>query len=140
MFPVLSTSVETAQIERVVRVLQRAKIRHSINYASVYACRKIAGSDSWSQHSWGNAVDLFPRGDIDSHDAVRRAIANFVVKNTTQRTTANLGRKLAVSEVIDHSGRRIWTPERGWHEYTGTTGDHVHVSGDPLRSGTPPCA
>jgi hypothetical protein len=140
VFSVLSTSVETDQIERVVRVLQRAKIRHSINYASVYACRKIADSSSWSQHSWGNAVDLFPRGDIDSHDAVRRAIANFVVKNTTQKTTANLGRKLAVSEVIDHSGRRIWTPEKGWHEYFGTTGDHVHVSGAPLRTGTPPCA
>lgn len=140
MFAIQSTSVETAAIKRVCRVLERAKIRHRINYAQVFSCRKISGSSSWSQHAYGNAVDLFPRGDIESHAAARRAIANFIVKNTTTKTLANLGRKLAVAEVIDHSGRRIWTPGQGWHAYGGTAGDHVHVSGAPLRSGTPACA
>ncbi len=140
MFPVQSTSTETAAIKRVVRVVQRAKIHRSISFAQVFVCKQIDASSQYSQHAWGNACDLFPSGDIESHAARRRAIANFVVKNTTQRTLANLGRKLAVAEVIDHSGRRIWTPSRGWHTYTGATGDHVHVSGAPLRTGTPPCA
>ncbi len=140
MFPVQSTSVETAPIKRVIRVIQGAKIHAAISLAQVFACRRIEGSSSWSQHAYGNATDLFPSGDPESHAAKRRAIANFVVKNTTTRTLANHGRKLAVAEVIDHDARRIWTPSRGWHEYTGTTGDHVHVSGSPLRSGTPACA
>ncbi len=140
MFSVQSTSTETAAISRVVRVIQRAKIHRRIALAQVFNCRQISAGGSWSQHAWGNAVDLFPSGDIESHTAERRAIANFVVRSTTRRTLANLGRKLAVAEVIDHSGRRIWTPSQGWHTYTGTTGDHVHVSGAPLRTGTPPCA
>ncbi len=143
MFAVQSTSVETAAISRVVRVVQRAKIHRRVALAQVFNCRQISSGGSWSQHAWGNAVDLFPSGDIESHAAERRAIANFVVRSTTRRTLANLGRKLAVTEVIDHSGRRIWTKARaseGWRPYTGTTGDHVHISGSPLRTGTPPCS
>ncbi len=141
-FPVNSTSVETKAIERVIRVLKRTKAADRVSYGAVFSCRPIAGSSTYSQHSWGNAVDLFPKtgphSDADAKD--RAIIAAVIVKNTTKRTIANRGRKLPVSQVIDHDGRVIWTPEQGWHGYTGTTGDHVHVSGAPLRTGTPPCA
>jgi hypothetical protein len=139
-FSVQSTSVETAAVKRICRVVQRTKTAKRIAYAAVYACRKISGSSSWSQHSWGNAVDIFPKGDPEVHAAVRKAIRNTVVWQATHKTVANRGRKLDVAEVIDHSGRVIWTPSKGWHTYTGSTGDHVHVSGAPLKTGTPPCA
>ncbi len=139
-FPVNSTSVETAAVRRIVRVLERAKVSKLIGSAGVYNCRKIAGSSSWSQHAWGNAVDLFPVAPVADDDGQRYVIAHHVVDLATHRRRVNRFRKLAVAEVIDHDARMIWTPERGWHRYTGSTGDHVHVAGAPLRTGTPPCA
>lgn len=139
-FPVNSTSVETDAIKRVVRVLRRAKVSDHIAYGAVFNCRTIAGSSSYSQHAWGNAVDLFPRQPVGDDAGERQLIFHAIIRNTTKRTLANRGKKLAVSQVIDHSGRVIWTPSEGIHPYTGTTGDHVHVSGAPLRTGTPPCA
>jgi hypothetical protein len=63
-----------------------------------------------------------------------------VVYQAKHRTKANRFRKLDVAEVIDHDGRRIWTPSQGWHDYNGTTGTHIHVSAAPLKTGRPPCA
>ena len=138
-YPVNSTSVETRQIARVNRVLGRAKAGKKIAYAGVFVCKKIVGSTSWSQHSWGNAADLFPK-QVYSDNRGLHEIAVAVVRHTTKRTVANLGRKLEVAEVIDHDNRVIWTPALGWHPYGGTPGAHVHVSGDPLHTGTPSCA
>lgn len=140
-FAVNSTSVETDAIERTIRVLQRAKVSKFIQFAGVFNCRVIAGTDSYSQHAWGNAVDLFPH-DVPGFTSLEELahIANGVVYQATHKTTANRGRKIPVSQVIDHNNRRIWTVSDGWHTYTGATGAHVHVSGLPLRSGTPPCA
>jgi hypothetical protein len=140
MFPVYSTSVETPAIARTIRVLLRSRIAPLIDHAGVYNCRRIAGSTTFSQHAWGNAVDLFPKGGPENADEACARIARAVVRQATHRTLANRGRKLAVAEVIDHQAGRIWTPSRGWHAYSGTRGPHVHVSGAPLRTGTPPCA
>lgn len=140
-FPINSTSVMTATCERNCRVIQRTKAAKHIAYGGVFSCRKIANSISWSQHSWGNAVDLFPKSGNSVGDAKdREIIANAVVYNTLHRTKANRGKKLPVAEVIDHDGRRIWTKSGGWAHYSGATGNHVHVSADPLKTGTPPCA
>ena len=140
-FPVQSTSVETPVVERIIRVLRRAKIEKSISYGSVFNCRRISGSTSWSQHAYGNAVDLFPKG---SEYGVKRArcyeIANAVVTQATKKTAANLGRKLDVFEVIDHENHRRWEKGQGWGPYSGASGLHVHVSGDPMREGIPRCA
>lgn len=140
-FPVNSTSTWTAPAERIVRVLQRAKIEDSIAYAGVFACRKIDGSHVWSQHAWGNADDLFPKGQEYGEKRARcHDIANAVVYQATHRTKANRFRKLDVARVIDHENRRDWTPHDGWTEYSGTTGLHVHAEGSPTKTGTPPCA
>lgn len=145
-YPVYSTSLETPAIARVNRVLARAKVGRLIASGGVYNCRNVAGSSTYSQHSWGNAVDLFPKawnakvefmGDVQ---AELRAIADAVVRHATTRTVANRGRKLAVSQVIDHDNGRIWEPGKGWQVYHGTIGPHVHVSGAPLRTGKPACA
>lgn len=141
-FPVNSTSLETAPIKRVVACLQRSKVEPKISFAAVFVCKKIVGSNSWSQHSWGNAVDVFPMPNSQPSYVQKelRAIADAVVYNATHKTRANRMRKLDVAEVIDHDAQRIWTPSEGWHPYGGTKGPHIHVSGAPLRTGRPPCA
>lgn len=136
-YPVYSTSVETGVIRRTNRVMARSKAAKNISKGEVYNCRKIEGSSSYSQHSWGNAVDLFVKSG--GSRAIGR-LANAVVYQVTHRTIANRGRKLALSQVIDHANSRIWTPSGGWAHYSGTVGADVHVSGSPLRTGVPPCA
>lgn len=139
-FPLQSTSTTTPELRRGMRVMQRTKVARLIAYAGVFNCRRIAGSSSWSQHAWGNAGDLFPKPPSADDDKQRDAIAHNVVRQATERTIANRGRRIAVAHVIDHDARRIWEPGRGWHTYTGPTGDHVHVDFAPNRTGTPPCA
>ncbi len=141
-FPVNSTSVGTAAAKRVEVVMGRAKVGSGktriIAYAGRFVCKKISGSNSWSQHSWGNADDLFPTPN-DTQKKLRN-IADAVVYQAKHRTVANRGRKLDVAEVIDHDASRIWTPAGGWRSYGGAKGAHIHVSGAPLRTGTPACA
>jgi len=145
-FPVNSTSVQTPPCSRVAAVMGRTRVGSGktriISYAGCYVCKKISGSSSWSQHSWGNALDLFPVGGkpLAIIQAELRDIANAVVYQATHKTKANRFRKLEVAEVIDHDGRRIWTPSQGWHDYGGTTGAHIHVSAAPLKTGQPACA
>jgi hypothetical protein len=141
-FPIQSTSIGTASTKRIERVLQRSKIGSGktriVKFASRFVCKKIVGSSSWSQHSWGNADDLFPT-DGNTQEKLRH-IADAVVYQAKHRTVANRGRKLDVAEVIDHDARRIWTPAGGWGPYGGTLGAHIHVTGAPKRTGTPACA
>ena len=141
-FPVNSTSVETAPVKRILACLQRAKVEPKIGYAGVFVCKKIVGSNSWSQHSWGNAADIFPEPNSQPSYVQKelRAIADAVIYQAKHRTAANRFRKLDVAEVIDHDASRIWTPSEGWHFYGGTKGPHIHVSGKPLKTGVPPCA
>jgi len=145
-FPVNSTSVQTAPCSRVATVMGRAKVGSGktriIAYAGCFVCKNISGSTSWSQHSWGNALDLFPiphPSPTYVQDELRH-IADAVVYQATHKTKANRLRRLEVAEVIDHDGRRIWTPSQGWHPYGGTSGPHIHVSASPLRTGVPACA
>ena len=145
-FPVNSTSVQTAPCSRVATVMGRTKVGSGktrvIAYAGCFVCKRISGSSSFSQHSWGNALDLFPtsgRIPAVTQNSLRH-IANSVVYQATHKTRANRFRKLGVAEVIDHDARRIWTPSQGWHSYGGTTGAHIHVSASPLRQGIPACA
>jgi len=139
-FPVYSVGTITPAVRRIVAVLQRSKVAPRIARAGVYNCRVISGTSSWSQHAWGNAVDLFPDPPVMDDQADLRAIARAVVAQATHRTIANRGRRLQVARVIDHDAGVQWTPAAGWHGYSGTAGPHVHVEGAPARSGTPPCA
>lgn len=133
-FQVNSVSTITAPCRRfALRVMQRSRVEGSISYAGVFACRPIAGSSTWSQHSWGNAIDMFAAPE---HLAV---IAGNVVLQGTKRTKANHGRKIPLAHVIYKD--RIWTPGIGWHDFTGTYhGNHVHVDFLPYKTGKPPCA
>jgi hypothetical protein len=121
--------------------MQRTRIAKSIAYGGVFSCRRISGSTSWSQHAFGNAVDLFPKGtEYAEKRALCMKIANGVVYQAKHRTAANNRRKLDVAEVIDHENGRMWTPGGGWGPYGGAAGLHVHVTAAPKKTGTPACA
>jgi hypothetical protein len=140
-FPVNSTSTITPAIERMLRVMQRTRAAKSIDYAGVFSCRRISGSKTWSQHAFGNGGDLFP-DETDYRRAKDQcsSIANAVVWQAKHRTRANNMKKIDVAEVIDHESQRMWTPGGGWGPYGGNPGLHVHVTGAPKKTGTPPCA
>lgn len=75
-------------------------------------CRPVTGNPNvWSQHAWGNALDI---GVPDRATGDR--VAAYL--------RGGMGR-LNLSEVI------WWVKDHY---------DHVHVSGAPKMSGTPPCA
>lgn len=115
--------------------MQRVANEEKIRSGGVFNCRKISGTNVWSQHAWGNALDLFP-----TESRFNDEIARAAVTQATKRTVANRGRKLELSNVIDHLNSRIWTPGTGWHDYSGSVGPHVHVQAAPIKTGTPACA
>lgn len=93
---------------------------------SPFACRRVAGTWTWSQHAWGNALDIFASRDR------MYAISRFLARRAP---------RLPVQQVI--YARQTWTSSASyWHYYGGSNPhyDHVHVTGFPYRTGTPPCA
>lgn len=90
-------------------------------------CRKIAGSTSWSQHAWGNGLD------IHASFEVMRDLSEWLADE------AKAG-KLDIAQILFNS--RVWTPSEGWRTANLSTPhtDHIHVSGSPMKEGTPPCA
>lgn len=76
----------------------------------VYNRRYIAGTTTWSQHAWGNALDIFaPMPMLDE-------IADFL-----------RGRKRAGILPV---GLILWRVANHF--------DHIHVEGEPKQTGTPP--
>ncbi len=141
MFPVNSTSVETDATRRLLRVLGRAKVSRRIAFSEVYNCKKVAGTDVWSDHSWGAAADLFPKPPAQDDAEDRAAIVRATIRNATKRTLANRCRKLRVRYVIDHDALKIYeAPDFEPKQYSGLAGDHVHVSTGKKPEGVPPCA
>jgi len=93
----------------------------------VFNCRKILGSDSWSQHAWGNALDIFgPR-----HTLAR--LAGWA-------TGRFISRVWKVQTVIWQ--KQIWSYDwHRWEPYDGVAHTtHVHVDFRPRKTGVPPCA
>lgn len=93
----------------------------NISYLGSYNCRYIAGSNTLSQHAYGNAVDVSA-----PTMAEMRGIAGWVVAH---------GEELSPKHVIVADS--IWTHGSGWSHYGGDYHWHVHVDCDPNFSG--PC-
>lgn len=91
----------------------------SPRFAGSYVCKLISGSQTKSQHSYGNAVDVF----FDTL-AQQEKVANAVVANAAQ---------LHPFHVIDLN--RTWTKGVGWHATPGNDHYHLHVDFDPQYSG-----
>lgn len=114
----------TTPARRGRRVLLRRFRR--ITDVQVYACRKVAGSSSWSQHAWGNALDVF------ATKAELGQIARYLVRHARRRRV----------QTVIFDGRSWSWDHRRWVPYTGSNPhtSHVHVDFRPRRFGTPPCA
>jgi hypothetical protein len=79
--------------------------------AGVFNCRKIAGSKTWSQHAWGNALDI----------KVPNLATGDAVFGWLQINKSRLGLGRILWRVKDHF-------------------DHLHVEGLETGGGEPPCA
>lgn len=77
---------------------------------SIIVCRKISGSKTWSQHAWGNALDVFASKSVGDQ------IFRWVKANQVR-----LGTGLVLWQVKNHF-------------------DHLHIEGAFKKYGTPPCA
>ncbi len=133
-FPVVSTEYETAAVKNIARVMNRSKVANLIDRAGCYACRSVAGTSTPSQHSYGNALDFFPKQHLNQTDA-RDAIFHNVIIQATKKTIANRGKKLPIHLLINHDALLQWTPSGGIQHYGGLTGDHVHADPFPQYTG-----
>lgn len=88
-------------------------------FAGSYVCKLVVGSNTRSQHSYGNADDFF----FDTLDHQDRVADEAV----TMRTELNLAHLI--------SRQRIWTPEDGWHSYGGDYHAHIHADFLPQFTG-----
>lgn len=79
----------------------------------VYNRRPIAGTSTWSQHSWGNAWDIGVK-DPTTGDRVHSYLA-----------AKRLARALPIGTIL-------WRVRNHF--------DHIHVEGVPKQTGTPPPA
>jgi hypothetical protein len=92
------------------------------SHMGTYNVRNIAGTDTLSEHSFGDAIDI---GGPPEQLAEQ---ASWV---------ANHARPLGVTQVIYKD--RIWTDTEGWHPYTAGGHDtHVHITGPQTYSDTSP--
>ena len=88
-----------------------------------YNCRAIAGSSSWSQHSWNNALDIYPPKDIPylaSNDGAYRAYLDEVYA-FIETHLVELNVRVHLWQVTNHY-------------------NHIHIDFWPRGWGTPPCA
>jgi hypothetical protein len=90
-------------------------------FAGSYVCKSIIGSGGVrSQHSYGNAVDVF-FGSLAQQDAVFMAVVNG---------------KCPVRVAHAISRNRIWEPGAGIHSYSGVYHSHLHTDYLPQYSGS----
>lgn len=82
----------------------------------IFNCRHIAGSLSWSQHAWSNGLD-------------------FVVRNSTGHNDIE-----AMDHIVAACREEPYIAQVLWRGVPNHYPGHAHLSGEPMRSGTPPCA
>lgn len=94
-------------------------------------CKKIYGTSVWSQHAYGNAIDLAFRlpPPVGFSMARQYQLADYL---------AEWGDDLEIGTII--IGHKVWSPSLGWHTYQGQYHTHVHVDCVPPGTGWPECA
>jgi len=134
VFPVNSTSVETARIARAIRCIARHNVARLITSAGVYNCKRTVGTTLYSAHAFGDAVDLMNGGPTDEREAIARA----VIRDATKRTLRNRGRRTEVVYVIWND--RQWIRGHGESAYSGVAHtNHVHVGCSFSTRAVPAC-
>lgn len=84
-------------------------------------CRKILDSNSWSQHAWGNGLDI----------GGSPVLLDRIAKDLYEKAKSGA---LPIAQLL-WQGKNMLT---GGSVYDHT--DHIHISGSPMKTGTPPCA
>jgi hypothetical protein len=99
----------------------------NVTGVGIFNCRKVAGSDSYSQHAWGNAADIF------GPQFVRAAIVKWSLGRWV--------RKHYHIHMIIHQETYWEYPSFLPRHYNGIPhSTHVHVDFLPYHEGIPPCA
>jgi hypothetical protein len=124
----IPTFIETPGNDKIdaVHTFVFRKFEKQVFSLGICVCKKIVGSNTYSQHAFCNAED-YGAGNMLWLQRIARAVVR----------EAKAGR-LDVEHVI--VGDQIWTKGVGWHTYTGNFHFHVHVDCDPNKGGVPPCA
>lgn len=89
------------------------------SFGGGYVCKHIAGTYQMSQHSYGNAVDVFFNTSAQQDEvyaAVKRGAA-----------------PVPIAHAISHN--HIWEPGSGEHYYSGEYHYHLHCDFSPQYSG-----
>jgi hypothetical protein len=127
--PTYLTGRVNARVARVARVAYAYD--NDLDCLGTQVCKRISGTSTWSQHAYGNAIDLavrvpLPTGfDMGAQDQIAAYLASY-------------GRELSIATLIHRD--RVWTPLDGWHGYGGQYHTHIHVDCLPQGTGTPDCA
>lgn len=84
-------------------------------FMGIYNCRRIDGSNTWSQHAFRNAVDFRIRRTDGETGSIDQQATTFVV-----------------NKVDDLAAEALWLVSGHYF--------HAHLTGRPKRTGTPACA
>lgn len=118
----LRAIVETSGNDAIDLIVGSVVVRFpEVKSMGVYVCKRST-SGSWSQHAFANAADFGGPGPWGSAQniALLDKVNDFLV-------WAMYSDYLPVSQV-------------GWRNWSGHYPGHLHVSGAPLKTGTPACA
>jgi hypothetical protein len=113
----VSTVPVLAELDEATPMLARLMVRMAARFpglrtGGVFNRRKIAGSDSWSQHAYGNAIDLYDTQGGHNRIYLDKVAAWLKAQGET---------RLVLWQVTAHY-------------------DHIHYEPNPKYSGTPPLA
>ena len=91
-----------------------------VTFLGAYVCKRILGTFTMSQHSYGNALDF---GRSSMSQLVQ--LANFLYEKRDELDLQHI--------IVDD---RIWTRGVGWSHYGGARHYHVHIDFTPQKSGS----
>lgn len=111
---------DTSGNDKIDKVWTYGKVKFpDVSYLGAYVCKQIAGTNSPSQHSYGNAIDFGRQTMGELYD-----LAHYLVANADELDLAHV--------IVDD---RIWS-YGSWSHYGGNRHYHVHADCTPQYSGS----
>jgi poly-gamma-glutamate synthesis protein (capsule biosynthesis protein) len=92
---------------------------------SAFNCRRVSGSDTWSQHSYGTAIDINP---LENPEVNNGQVDPTTAQKYTDRTLSEPGMIVSNDSVVRAFSNIGWT----WGGTWSTPKDYMHFS----QSGT----
>ena len=101
------------------------------NNSSAFNCRKVKGSNRWSEHSFGESIDINPLWNpwVKGERIYPKNAADFVARTQNQPGMINEGDKII--EIFERYGWRWGSLKTGVNDYQHfSRADHEEVYGD----------